>query len=184
MPKKNIYFRNEDMPVVEEAYQVLGEEEALGKIIADALKEKLNDINEVQEKVYKLQLLKQLDYASINEIVEYRMREYSPSIVSEAEKKALAAYIADPDHFDILYNWNDEDSQDYWQEWVWTYFWSGLDIALEEFNDTINYGNDKNWFEEAKELTKEGLKIIEKMKENKKTESREIEELIKEQDNE
>lgn len=182
MPRKNIYIRDDDLDVFEEAMEKLGEDEAIGTIIIEALKDKLNRLPEIEEYLLKLQLLKQLDLPALNEIIEYRLDNYPKKLVLEAEVKSIAAYLGNPNYFitpisdklfDILggYFFNssktktDQDILEYehpdygddgWYFDIWNESW--IEPFMEEGLDSLINKNEI-WFTKAKVLIKKGKKI-------------------------
>lgn len=167
MPRKNIYIRKEDEPILKEAIEKFGEDKALGVLIMEALEEKLNNLPEIQEKVLKLQMLKQVDIPAFNEIIEYRLQDFNKAVVVKAEYAALAAYLGEPEHFDF-------NNIEHWMlEWIDAFLWTGIDGLIEEkfFNE---------WFEEAKQNVEKGMEVLEESEDEKVGDVEDIENLKEE----
>lgn len=152
MPRKNIYIRDDDIEFFEKAIKALGEDEAIGTVIINALKEKLGNLPEKRERIFKLQLLNQLNSPAINEIIKYRLQNYPENLVYEAEVKAIYAYLGNPDHFSFPVYGNYDS---YYTEWL-------LPFMEESLDSLIN--RNKIWFEKAKSYIEKGKKIHEESK--------------------
>lgn len=147
MPRKNIYIRKEDMPILEKAIEKFGEEKALGALMMEALEEKMNNFSKLKEEALKYQMLKQLDVPAFNEIINYKMKDYGDTIINITELGSLAAYLGNKDHFKTtqIKDWN--------MEWIDAFLWTGIDglIKTEDF---------KEWYEEAKDNIEKGLEDL------------------------
>ena len=146
MPRKNIYIRDDDLPFFENALEKLGKDkEAVGAIIVDALKDKISQLEETQERAFKLQmlyLLGTLNYPPLKELAEKRLEKIPEEAKNKAYLKAYYSYLGNKDHFENTQYFLDND-------WYLDFIWNGIEGLM----------NDKEeWFEEGKKNIDEGKK--------------------------
>ena len=168
MPRKNIYIRKEDEHILEKAKEKIGEDKALGALLMEALEEKLENLPEVYDRALRYQLLKQLNVPAFNEIINYKLQNYSETVLNETEKLANMAYIADPDHFrspisdgrleDAEYNPDKSSSFSLWRYELIDdiYLWEGIEAVI-EYDHGEHYTHPLyHWYNKALSLIEKG----------------------------
>lgn len=153
MPRKNIYIRDDDLALFEEAIEKLGKDkEAIGTIIIDALKERLSQLGKLEEEAFKLQMLYilgSLKFPPIKELAESRLDELPKKVSAKAYKKAYFSYLGNEEHFEVI------NESDFVSNWASKFIWDGIEGLIE---------NQEKWFKEGKKYIEEGKKRHEKGK--------------------
>ena len=165
MPQKTIYIPDEFLPILEKAQEEFGTGEGLGQLMMATLKKQLDDLPKVKEEVLRLQLVKALDVPAFNEVIEYRLRDFSEGVVSWAQLRALAAETAAEEHEKPLFRAPfrdssldsdlDSDGFSLWEDLIDDFVWNGVDGVLSALEG-------HGWFDKVKALVPEGLELLRK----------------------
>lgn len=155
MPQRTIYIPDDLVHILDKAQKEFGEGEGLGSLMVKALKEKLDNLPQVKEEVLKLHLLQQCDVRILNELIEYKLREYPEKIVNEAAFKAELAFQTNPDHFSIF-----RENYILLHEVIWA--GDAIDLAILGLEE-LETGD---WFEEAKKMIEIGAEQYKEEMEN------------------
>jgi hypothetical protein len=145
MGKKTIYIRDEDEEVFNKAMDTLGDGEGMGSIIVTALKEKMQNMNELENEAYELSMLVE---TGLNRYVERALNHYLQifpgSALEKAEIMIMVIRQEDPEYFTLKGETGSQILKAMWAD-------------------------DPTWFEKGKELVKQGWSEHERrQKEGKK----------------
>lgn len=196
MPRKNIYIRKEDEHILERAKEKIGEDKALGALLMEALEEKLENLPEVYYKALRLQLLKQLNVPAFNEAINYKLQNFSETVLTDTEKLANLAYIADFDHFrsPISDNrleggeYDPDESNPTFSRWRYEliddiYLWEGIEAVI-EYDHGEHYTHPLyHWFNKALSLIEKGEEKLKEKENVKKFNIRDLKKSVNKKEN-
>lgn len=130
MPRKTIYVSKEDDAVFKEYAEKIGGEEGIGKIVADVMREKLDQHRELEILAFHLCLLIQAPNVTefVRDLAQYRLDGLSDSIKNKGAKRARHVMAEDPTFFDLR-----------------------IDEQRASFHDVL-IRDDNGWFEEGEKL--------------------------------
>lgn len=150
MPRKTIYVSKEDHEVFKEYAEKIGGEEGIGKMVADVMRERLEQHQELEGLAFRLCLLIQAPNVTefVRDLAQYRLDSLSDSIKNKGAKKALHVMAEDPTFFDLR-----------------------IDEERKGFHDVL-IRDDNEWFEEGEQLAsryrrKAANKLVAKLKPDK-----------------
>jgi len=106
MPRKTIYVSEEDDVVFKEYAEKINSEEGIGKIVADAMREKLDQHRGLGTLAFHLSLLVQAPGVSefVRDLAQYRLDGLSDNMKNEGAKRARHVMVEDPTFFDLRIN--------------------------------------------------------------------------------
>ncbi len=130
MPRKTIYVSEEDNAVFKEYADKVGDDGGLGKVLADALRERLQQRHELETLAFRLCLLIQGPETTklVADLAQYRFDDLPEDIKTEAMAKTLRVMAEDPSFFELRVG---EERKSFFEALI-------LD--------------DNEWFEEAEKL--------------------------------
>jgi len=196
MPRKNIYIRKEDEHILEKAKERIGEDKALGALLMEALEEKLENLPEVYDKALRYQLLKQLNVPAFNECINYKLQNYSETVLNETEILANLAYIADPDHFRSPVSnsrikgeeFDPNKTRSYFNIWrdelvEEIFLWEGIEAVI-DYDHGEHYTHPLyHWFNKALSLVEKGEEKLKEKDIDRKVNVRDIRETDDQEEN-
>jgi len=127
VPRKTIYVSKEDDAVFKEYAEKIGGEEGIGKMVADVMREKLEQHLEL---AFRLSLFTQTPNVTefVRDLAQYRLDSLPDSIKNKGVKRAMLVMAEDPTFFDLR-----------------------IDEERKSFYDVLIHG-DNGWFEEGERL--------------------------------